>query len=104
MITREAFFSSLDTQPIAKVFFEKIAAHFEPYHDVVVHFTETNKGDLRLALPWKIIEQKRDRNFATMYWQKRKKMCSVDLTCRQLNVIGSVFQIRLLSQRIRWSR
>ena len=46
--------------------------HFDKRNSVKVHFTDTNSGDLRLAVPGEILGQRRLRNFATMYWQTSK--------------------------------
>jgi len=38
------------------------------------HYTDTNGGDLRLAILGEILDQKRLRNFATLYWQTNKQV------------------------------
>ena len=72
-ISRENFYARLDTAPHAvRGFFETIVQHFERKNDVLVHHTNTNGGDLRLAIPPEVLGQKRLRNFATLYWQTTK--------------------------------
>ena len=72
-ISRENFYAKLDTAPHAVLgFFETIIQHFERKNDVLVHHTDTNGGDLRLAIPPEVLGQKRLRNFATLYWQTTK--------------------------------
>ena len=74
-ISRENFYAKLDTAPHAvRGFFESIVQHFERKNDVLVHHTNTNGGDLRLAIPPELLGQKRLRNFATLYWQSTKKV------------------------------
>lgn len=74
-ISRENFYARLDTAPHAvRGFFETIVQHFERKNDVLVHHTNTNGGDLRLAIPPELLEQKRLRNFATLYWQNTKQV------------------------------
>ena len=48
--------------------------HFDKRNSVKVHFTDTNGGDLRLAVPGEVLGQKSLRNFATMYWQTSKQV------------------------------
>lgn len=67
------FYKKLETAPHAvRGFFETITEHFSRKNDVLVHHTDTNKGDLRLAVPSEVLGQPGLRNFATMYWQKTK--------------------------------
>lgn len=74
-ISRDNFYAKLDTAPHAvRGFFETIIQHFERKNDVLVHHTDTNGGDLRLAIPADVLMQKRLRNFATLYWQSTKKV------------------------------
>jgi len=72
-ISRENFYAKLDTAPHAVLgFFETIIQHFERKNDVLVHHTDANGGDLRLAIPPEVLEQNQLRNFATLYWQSTK--------------------------------
>lgn len=72
-ISRENFYAKLDTAPHAVLgFFETIIQHFERKNDVLVHHTDKNGGDLRLAIPPEVLEQNQLRNFATLYWQTTK--------------------------------
>ena len=72
-ISRENFYAKLDTAPHAVLgFFETIIQHFERKNDVLVHHTDANGGDLRLAIPPEVLEQNQLRNFATLYWQTTK--------------------------------
>ena len=74
-ISRENFYARPDTAPHAvRGFFETIIQHFERKNDVLVHHTNTNGGDLRLAIPPELLGEKRLRNFATLYWQSRKQV------------------------------
>lgn len=69
-IPREHFYERLKDAPhAARGFFESIAEHFERDNMVRPHYTDTNGGDLRLAIPGEVLGQQRLRNFATMYWQ-----------------------------------
>lgn len=74
-INKEQFYSKLETAPHAvRGFFETITEHFSRKNDVLVHCTDTNKGDLRLAVSPHVLGQERLRNFATMYWQSTKRV------------------------------
>ena len=69
-ISRENFEARLANAPLAaRGFFESVIEHFDRRNSVKVHFTDTNGGDLRLAIPGKVLWQRRFSNFATMYWQ-----------------------------------
>ena len=72
-IPRENFEARLANAPLAaRGFFESVIEHFDKRNSVKVHFTDTNSGDLRLAVPGEVLGQRRLRNFATMYWQTSK--------------------------------
>lgn len=74
-ISRDNFYERLETAPYAvRGFFETIMQHFERKNDVRVHHTDTNSGDLRLAIPGAVLGQTMHRNFATMYWQSTKQV------------------------------
>jgi len=74
-IPRENFEARLHAAPLAaRGFFENIIEHFDKHKSVKVHYTDTNGGDLRLAVPGELLGQKRLRNFATMYWQTAKQV------------------------------
>jgi hypothetical protein len=74
-ISRDNFYAKLETAPYAVLgFFETIIQHFELKNDVLVHYTNTNGGDLRLAIPPAVLGQNRLRNFATLYWQSTKQV------------------------------
>ena len=66
-IQRQNFFDRLDGAPYAlSGFFESIIEHFVKRNDVIVHYTGTNGGDLRLAVPGEMVGQHKKRNFVTM--------------------------------------
>ncbi|MDA9274474.1 hypothetical protein N9Q06_00375 [bacterium] len=72
-IPRQNFEAKLANAPLAaQGFFESVIEHFDKRNSVKVHFTDTNSGDLRLAVPGEVLGQRRLRNFATMYWQTSK--------------------------------
>ena len=74
-IPRETFEARLANAPLAaRGFFESVIEHFDKRNSVKVHFTDTNGGDLRLAVPGEVLGQKSLRNFATMYWQTSKQV------------------------------
>ena len=72
-IPRDNFEARLVDAPLAaRGFFESVIEHFDKRNSVKVHFTDTNGGDLRLAVPGEVLGKKSLRNFATMYWQTSK--------------------------------
>ncbi len=72
-IKLDRFYKKLETAPHAvSGFFETITEHFNRRNDVIVHYTDTNDGDLRLAVPPDVLGRQRLRNFSTMYWQSTK--------------------------------
>lgn len=72
-IPRANFEARIEKAPLAaRGFFESIIEHFEKRNSVKVHYTDTNGGDLRLAVPGEVLGQEKLRNFATMYWQTTK--------------------------------
>jgi hypothetical protein len=74
-IPRDNFYDRLETAPHAVCgFFETIIQHFERKNDVLVHHTNKDGGDLRLAIRGEVLGQNRLRNFATLYWQSRKRV------------------------------
>jgi len=74
-IPRDNFEARLVDAPLAaRGFFESVIEHFDKRNSVKVHFTDTNGGDLRLAVPGEVLGQKSLRNFATMYWQTSKQV------------------------------
>lgn len=90
-IPREHFYERLKDAPhAARGFFESIADHFERDNMVYPHYTDTNGGDLRLAIPGEVLGQQRLRNFATMYWQTNKQVvfARTYLTPDELAVLG----------------
>ena len=90
-ISRDNFYAKLDTAPHAvRGFFETIIQHFERKNDVLVHHTDTNGGDLRLAIPPDLLGKKVLRNFATLYWQSTKQVVfsRTYLTPDELNSFG----------------
>ena len=54
------------------------------------HYTDTNGGDLRLAIPGEVLGQQRLRNFATMYWQTTNQVvfARTYLTPDELAILG----------------
>jgi len=90
-IAREHFYERIKDAPhAARGFFESIAEHFDRDNMVQPHYTDTNGGDLRLAIPGKVLGQQRLRNFATMYWQPSKHLvfARTYLTPDELVVLG----------------
>lgn len=90
-IEREHFYERLERAPhAARGFFETIFEHFQRDNMVTPHYTDTNGGDLRLAIPGAALGQKRLRNFATMYWQTSKQfvISRTYLTPDELAVMG----------------
>ena len=74
-IPKDNFEARLVDAPLAaRGFFESVIEHFDKRNSVKVHFTDTNGGDLRLAVPGEVLGQKSLRNFATMYWQTSKQV------------------------------
>ena len=74
-IAREHYYERIKDAPhAARGFFETIAEYFERDNMVQPHYTDTNGGDLRLAILGEILDQKRLRNFATLYWQANKQV------------------------------
>jgi len=88
---KENFHTKLaDTPPAARVFFLSIIQHFEQDPTTIVHYTLTNRGDLRLAVsPPTKSSKTRIRNFATLYWQSRNRvlLARMDLTPGELAVL-----------------
>ena len=73
-IQRQNFFTRLEAAPYAvRGFFESIIEHFVKRNVVIVHYTGTNGGDLRLAVPGEMVGHHARRNFVTMYWQTRNQ-------------------------------
>ena len=90
-IPRENFEVRLANAPLAaRGFFESVIEHFDKRNSVKVHFTDTNSGDLRLAVPGEVLGQRRLRNFATMYWQTSKHVvfARTFLSPEELDVFG----------------
>ena len=90
-IAREHFYERIKDAPhAARGFFETITEHFEHDNMVQPHYTDTNGGDLRLAISGEVIGQKQRRNFATMYWQPSKHVvfARTNLTPDELVVLG----------------
>jgi len=88
---RENFDVVLEDSPKAvRVFFLSIIQHFEQDPTTIVHYTLTNRGDLRLAVsPPTKSSKTRIRNFATLYWQSRNRvlLARMDLTPGELAVL-----------------
>ena len=76
---KENFHTKLaDTPPAVRVFFLSIILHFEQDPTTIVHYTLTNRRDLRLAVsPPTKSNKTRIRNFATLYWQNRNLVALV---------------------------
>ena len=90
-INTDSFYRRLEEAPYAVLgFFESVKAHFDRDNIVECHHTETNGGDLRLAIPGEVLGQKSLRNFSTMYWQKSKHVifARTFLTVDELVVLG----------------
>ena len=55
---RDNSYAKLESAPYAvRGFFKSIIQHFERKNDVLVHHTDTNGGDLRLAIPPELLGQ-----------------------------------------------
>lgn len=94
-IEREHFYQRLQGAPLAACgFFESVITHFDRDNMVDVHFTDTHGGDLRLAIPGDVLNRKIKRNFATMYWQRKKNLCLHGPICRLKNSACLVLQMR----------
>ena len=90
-IAREHFYERIKDAPhAARGFFESIAEHFDRDNMVQPHYTDTNGGDLRLAILGELLGQKQRRNFATMHWQPSKHVvfARTYLTPDELAVLG----------------
>jgi hypothetical protein len=90
-IEREHFYQRLEGAPLAACgFFESIITHFERDNVADVHFTDAHGGDLRLAIPGDVLNQRSKRNFATMYWQKNNKsvFARTYLSPEELKIFG----------------
>lgn len=73
-ILREEFYERLSDAPFAaKGFFETIEERFKGRNTADVHFTGTNGGDMRIAIPKELTNTGRLRNFATLYWQVQNR-------------------------------
>lgn len=73
-VTREEFYEGLSDAPFAaKGFFETIEERFKGRNTADVHFTGTNGGDMRIAIPKELTNTGRLRNFATLYWQVKNQ-------------------------------
>ena len=89
--TREEFYQRLDDAPYAvKGFFETIEARFGSRNSAKVHFTGTDGGDMRIAVPKELTATGKLRNFATMYWQVRNRVIHsrIFLTPEELANLG----------------
>ena len=76
LIQNEALESMISNIPSkVKVFLLSIIQHFDQDSTTIVHYTLTNRGDLRLAVsPPAKSSKTRLRNFATLYWQSRNRV------------------------------
>ena len=73
-LSRENFYAKTATAPRAvQGFFETVIEHFKKRNDIHAHHTDTNGGDLRLALPAELARHHTIRNFSTLYWQSRNQ-------------------------------
>ena len=73
-LSRENFYAKIVTAPRAvQGFFETVIEHFNKRNDIHAHHTDTNGGDLRLALPAELARHHTIRNFSTLYWQSRNQ-------------------------------
>lgn len=67
---QDLFEDRIATAPCAlKAFFAEIQQNFDRDNIAFVHYTKTNGGDMRLAIPGSHLGQQRDRNFATLCWR-----------------------------------
>jgi hypothetical protein len=55
-------------------FFENIKSHFNLRNDSFSHHTRTNGGDLRVAIPGRLLGRKVLRNFGTLSWRPGLKL------------------------------
>lgn len=73
-LSPENFYAKIATAPRAvQGFFETVIEHFNKRNDIHAHHTDTNGGDLRLALPAELARHHTIRNFATLHWQSRNQ-------------------------------
>jgi hypothetical protein len=90
-LSRENFYTKIATAPRAvQGFFETVIEHFNKRNDIHAHHTDTNGGDLRLALPAELAGSHTIRNFSTLYWQSRNQEIFVRsyLTPEEMVVFG----------------
>ena len=90
-LSRENFYAKIATAPRAvQGFFETVIEHFNKRNDIHAHHTDTNGGDLRLALPAELARHHTIRNFSTLYWQSRNQEIFVRsyLTPEEMVVFG----------------
>jgi hypothetical protein len=90
-LSRENFYAKIATAPRAvQGFFETVIEHFNTRNDIHAHHTDTNGGDLRLALPAELARHHTIRNFSTLYWQSRNQEIFVRsyLTPEEMAVFG----------------
>lgn len=90
-ITREEFYGKMSDAPFAaRGFFETIEARFEGRNSAFVHFTGTNNGDMRIAIPKELTNTGQIRNFATLYWQVQNRAIQsrILLTPEELSSLG----------------
>jgi hypothetical protein len=92
-LSRENFYAKIATAPRAvQGFFETVIEHFNTRNDIHAHHTDTNGGDLRLALPAELALHHTIRNFSTLYWQSRNQEIFVRsyLASDEMAVLGLV--------------
>lgn len=90
-LSRENFYAKIATaQRAVQGFFETVIEHFKQRNDIHAHHTDTNGGDLRLALPAELARHHTIRNFTTLYWQSRNQEIFVRsyLTPEEMSVFG----------------
>lgn len=84
---QQVFERRIEGAPVAaKAFFDEIKKHFDGDNIAFVHYTKTNGGDMRLAIPGSHLGQTKYRNFATLCWRPRVKivLCRTFLTPNEL--------------------
>lgn len=85
--SQDLFEGRIETSPrVLKSFFAEIKQHFDRDNIAFVHYTKTNGGDMRLAIPGSCLGLKKYRNFATLCWRPRGRIvfCRTYLTPDEL--------------------
>jgi len=77
-IPRDNFEARLVDAPLAaRGFFESVIEHFDKRNSVKVHFTDTNGGDLRLAVPGEVLGKNLYATLQPCTGRHPSKLCSL---------------------------